>query len=298
MADTPSPSSGAPLHDVPIRRVGFIGLGDMGGAIAARIIAAGFPTVLWARRPAALTRFAGPGVDTAAGPAELAAVVDYVGICVWDDDAVRAVVLGEGGVLAGSRPGTVIAIHSTTSTALCREMVAAAEQYGVSVIDAAVSGGRDVALAGRLVVAAGGDAAVIDRCRPVISTFADLIVHLGAVGTGQLAKLINNTLLAANLALAVDALAVGETLGIPAHALVQVLGRGSGRSVGLEVAIATRSSDDKRQRALPLLRKDVRSLADEVAYDDAAGSLLSAAADVGITRLTAPPGGSSSPQGE
>jgi 3-hydroxyisobutyrate dehydrogenase len=281
-ADTPSRSE--------VARVGFIGLGDMGGAIATRIIGAGFPAVLWARRPEVLSSFAGPGVTASESPAELAAGVDLVGVCVWDDQSVADVLHGEHGVLAGCRPGTVIAIHSTVRPVTCRDLAAAAAERGAVLLDAPVSGGRDAGLAGRLVVAVGGDEAAVRRCRPVFASFGDPVLHMGPVGTAQLAKLINNSLLAANLALADDALAIGGALGIPPDMMARMLRHGSGQSYGLEVAVAARASAMTRAHALQPLRKDVRCFTSEAAPAEGVGAvLLTEAAEEAVRRLADPP---------
>jgi 3-hydroxyisobutyrate dehydrogenase-like beta-hydroxyacid dehydrogenase len=262
----------------------------MGGAIATRIIGAGFPTVLWARSPDTLTAFAGPGVDTAATPAELAADVDLVGICVWDDAAVHDVVDGADGVLAGCRPGAVIAIHSTVQPATCQELAAVAAARGVTVLDAPVSGGRAVALEGQLVVAVGGDDSAVERARPVFATFGDRVVHVGPVGAGQLAKLINNCLLAANLALADDALSLAQAVGVRPEAIAQVIRRGSGHSFGLEVALASRAVANTRERTLTALSKDVACLTTHAAPRECAdAALFTSAAKAGVQRLTHPP---------
>ena len=284
MAATPSRSE--------VAQVGFIGLGDMGGAIASRIIGAGFPTRLWARRPEALEAFTGPEVRTAATPAELAAGVDLVGICVWDDHAVGDVLYGNDGVLAGAREGTVIAIHSTVLPATVREAAAAAADRGVMLVDAPVSGGREVALSGNLVVAAGGDAAAVQRCRPVFAAFGAHVFHLGPVGAGQLAKLINNSLLAANLAVADDAIALAQSLRLEPTALAEVIRHGSGRSAGFDVALLSRESADARNRAAELLRKDVCCLTVNAAPKECAdAALFTLAARQGVERLSFPPGG-------
>jgi len=275
-ADTPSLSE--------VIRVGFIGLGDMGGALATRIAGAGFPTVLWARRPEALASFAGPGVETACTPAELAAGVDMVGVCVWDDDAVRDVMYGTDGVLAGCRPGTVIAIHSTVHPHTCEVLAEKAAKSAAVVLDAPVSGGRDVALAGQLVVAVGGDDGAFERVRPVLASFGDPVVHVGPLGAGQLAKLVNNALLAANVALANDALAVAHSLGLDAEAIVEVLRRGSGRSYALDVAFASRNSAAIRKQTATPLAKDVGCL-NAVLGELAEGTVLTFAAGVGVRRL-------------
>ena len=135
----------------------------------------------------------------------------------------------------------------------------------VAVIDAPISGGREGALAGTLVVAAGGVDWAVERCRPVFASFGELVVHLGPVGSGQFAKLINNALLAANLTLADDALTLGEVLGVRPDVLALVLRQGSGRSYGLDVAALARGSGETRRQALPLLEKDVKNLTTDVA---------------------------------
>jgi 3-hydroxyisobutyrate dehydrogenase len=270
-----------------VARVGFIGLGDMGGALVSRIIDAGFPTVLWARRPETLTRFAGPRVETVPTPAELAAAVDLVGICVWDDDAVREVVHGCDGVLAGCRPGTVIAIHSTVQPHTCQELAEAAAKHEAVVLDAPVSGGREVALTGKLVVAVGGDEKTFRRSRPVFSSFGDPVIHLGGLGAGQLAKLVSNSVLAANLAVANDALALAHSLGLRTEAMVEVLRRGSGRSYALDVAVAGRGSSTIREQAAAPLGKDIGCL-NAVLGKPVDASVLTLAADAGVQRLTDP----------
>jgi 3-hydroxyisobutyrate dehydrogenase-like beta-hydroxyacid dehydrogenase len=261
----------------------------MGGAIATRIIHGGWPTILWARRPSALHEFRGANVEAAGTPAELATAADVIGICVWSDDDVREVVAGEQGVLAGCRPGTVIAVHSTVLPSTVRDLAALAAKTGVFVVDAPVSGGRKVALAGFLTLAVGGDERALVRCRPVFDAFAGEIVRLGDVGAGQVAKLLNNMLFAANLAVADDALTLGEAMGVDAGALAKFLGAGSGRSFGLGIAQTARGSDATRQAALPALQKDVDRLTIEAALHGIEGTSLRVAAVEALRRLRDPP---------
>lgn len=272
-----------------VTKVGFIGVGSVGGAIASRIIGAGFATVLWARRPEALVPFAAPNVEAADDPASLAAAADLVGICVWADEDVRDVVLRPDGVLAGVRPGTVIAVHSTARPSTCRELAAAAAGKGATLLDAPFSGSREVALAGELVVGVGGDTEAIERCRPVFASFADLVLHLGPVGSAQSAKLVNNALLAANLALADDALSLGEALGMAPGVLAEFLRRGSGRSYALDVALTSRQSAEIRRMALAPLEKDVDCLLSEAPGATAlAAPLLKGASAEALERLARP----------
>jgi 3-hydroxyisobutyrate dehydrogenase-like beta-hydroxyacid dehydrogenase len=263
----------------------------MGGAMAERVIAAGYQTVLWARRPEALTTFRDGGAEFADTPAQMAAQVDIVCICVWADDDVREVLLGDDGVLAGCRPGAIVAIHSTVLPATCQELAEVAVRHKAVLVDAPVSGGRNGALAGTLVVAAGGDEFSLERCLPVFSTFANLVVHVGPVGAGQYAKLINNTLLAANMAVADDALTLGLSLGIPTDAMVQVLRQSSGRSYALDVVASSRASADIRRQALPALEKDVQNLTSDGSVSERLHerAILADAASETLRRLAKPP---------
>jgi 3-hydroxyisobutyrate dehydrogenase len=273
-------------------RVGFIGLGDMGGGMARRIIDAGFPTVLWARRPEALLPFEGPNVETADGPADLASRVDVIGICVWADDDVRDVLERDDGVLAGCKPGTVIAIHSTIAPATCRELADRAAERDVTVLDVPVSGGREVALSGALTVAIGGDEDAAERCRAFFESFGDPVIYVGPVGAAQSVKLINNALLTANLAIADDALTLGAALGVRTDAIAQWLRSGSGRSYALDVVMGARASQEIRDAARPPLEKDVHALAADVSSQTGVeAQLLLAAAEEALRRMGDPPQG-------
>ncbi|RAY17048.1 NAD(P)-dependent oxidoreductase [Actinomadura craniellae] len=244
-------------------RVGFIGLGSQGAPMARRIIDAGHPTTLWARRPASLEAFADTPAKVAATPAELAAASDLVCVCVVDDAGVEEVVTGEHGVLAGLREGGVIAVHSTVHPDTCRRLAALAAARGVSLIDAPVSGGGPAAAAGRLLVMVGGDTGTVERCRPVFEAHADPVVHLGELGSGQLTKLLNNLLFTANLATAASTLALGRTLDVDPARLAEVLSHGSGASFALDrVAAAGGTLDRMAVHAGPLLQKDVRLVTD------------------------------------
>ena len=273
-----------------INRVGFIGLGDMGGAMVHRIVAGGFETVLWARRPEVLDSMVGPTVRAAKSPADLAASVDLVGVCVWADQDVRAVMEGNEGVLSGCRPGTVIAIHSTIQPATCLELAAIGTELGVTVVDAPVSGGRNGALAGTLVVAVGGEGPVIERCRPVFNTFGNPVIHVGPVGSAQFGKLVNNAVLAANIAVADDALTLATSAGIRPEAMTELLRNGSGRSYGLEIALSSRHSAEMRHNVFAPLDKDVTCLTKDAAPEASRSvPLLVDTATEALRRLVDPP---------
>ncbi|WP_292988431.1 NAD(P)-binding domain-containing protein [Mycobacterium sp.] len=156
-------------------RVGFVDLGSQGAPMARRIVDAGFPLTVWARRAETTAAFADTAADIAETPGALASVSDLVCICVVDDAGVGQVVHGYHGVLAGMQPSTTLAIHSTVNPALCRELAARAEQRGITVIDARVSSGGPAAAEGKLLVMTGGDEQVITQCTPAFETFADTI---------------------------------------------------------------------------------------------------------------------------
>jgi 3-hydroxyisobutyrate dehydrogenase len=246
--------------------------------MAQRIIEEGIATTLWARNPTSLAPFSGRA-DIAVDPADLGRLSDVVGVCVTDDDAVREVVLGRTGVLAGMDAGSVLAIHSTIGTATCAEVDEAAKRHQVIVIDAPVSGGGAAAAAGSLTVYVGGPEEGVERARPVLDTYGDPVLHMGGLGSGLRTKLINNVLNAAQFGLAHDAMVVGEALGLDPQLLGRALTSGSGKSFALDVYVGLGSLDVIAGHLGPLLSKDVGLFSREVLPAESAEqvALLSAA---------------------
>jgi 3-hydroxyisobutyrate dehydrogenase len=270
-------------------RVGFIGLGSQGAPIAQRIIGAGYPVTLWARRAATLEPFGATPAKVAGSPAELATASDLVGLCVTGDADVEQVVAGPDGILAGLAGGSVIAVHSTVHPDTCRRLAALAQAQGAALIDAPVSGGAPAAAAGRLLAMVGGDAGPVQFARPVLATFADPVVHLGPLGSGQLAKLLNNVLFTAHLATAAGVLALGQALEIDPHRLADVIGRGSGASFALSRITAAGGTLDRiAAHAGPLLRKDVQLMADLAAAAEAPPGPVLATADAALAIMNHP----------
>jgi 3-hydroxyisobutyrate dehydrogenase len=277
-------------------RIGFIGLGSQGGPMARRILEDGFPTTLWARRAATLEPFAGTAATIAASPAALGAASDLVCICVVDDAGVEQVLGGEGGVLAGMRPGGILAIHSTVHPATCRRLAARAAALGISLLDAPVSGGGAAAAGKRLAVLVGGAAEVLERCRPVFSSYGDPVLHLGPIGAGQTAKLLNNLLFTAQLGIATRTFEVGRALGVEPAALAQVLVAGSGRSYGLELVAGLRfTAAALAPHAGPLLQKDVGIAADVAAAAGVDLGALLEVADAALEVMQHPRGAADEP---
>jgi 3-hydroxyisobutyrate dehydrogenase len=256
-----------------IDTVGFIGLGSQGGPMARRIVEAGHPLMLWARRPESLGPYADTNAEIANSIAELGAVCDHVGLCVVDDAGVEQVC---DELIPAMKSGSRIVIHSTIHPDHCKQLATKAAAQGIAVLDAPVSGGGPAAAAGTLTVMIGGDASVLEAARPVLESFAGLIVHLGDVGAGQTAKLVNNTLMAANMALAHEALASGASLGIDRTALSDLIKASSGRSFAMEV-YARMPNPQAFNHGGKLLAKDVGLLGALLGDDPAFAALESVA---------------------
>jgi 3-hydroxyisobutyrate dehydrogenase len=243
--------------------VGFIGLGSQGGPMARRIVESGYPLVLWARRADALAAFADTAAQSASSIAELGSRCEHVGVCVVDDAGTK-LVCDE--LIPAMRSGSRIAIHSTVHPDTVVALAKQAATRGIALIDAPVSGGGPAAAAKTLTVMMGGDADAIAAARPVFETFGGLIVRVGDVGAGQMAKLVNNALMAAHLAIAHHGLAAGAALGLERAALVDIVKVSSGRSFGFEV-YARLPNPFAFSHGANLLAKDVRLLGEALHSD-------------------------------
>src|SRR6478752_2237708 len=214
-------------------RVGFVGLGSQGGPMARRIVDAGFPTTLWARRAESLEPFADTTATIAATPAEVGAASEVLGICVVDDADVDEVLRGANGALAAMADGSIVIVHSTVHPNTCLRLQN--DFPALHVIDAPVSGGGNKAAAGELLVMVGGPTDVVGRCLPVLATFGDPVLHVGPLGSGQEAKVLNNTVFTAQLGLAAEVFELAAARGLDQRAVATILASGSGRSYAAEV---------------------------------------------------------------
>jgi 3-hydroxyisobutyrate dehydrogenase len=251
------------MTEEPRPKVGFIGLGSQGAPMARRIAEGGFALTLWARRPESLQPFGDTPAEYAPSPVALARECSVVCVCVRGDDDVNDVVLRSDGVLEGLAPGSTLIIHSTVHPDTCIRLREPASERGVAILDAPVSGGAPAAAAGSLLVMVGGDATVLDAVRPVLETFGDPVLHLGELGTGLTAKLVNNFVFMAQVALALETFSFVDDLGLSRSVMAQVLERGSGASRA--AAILAGSNFDLsglRQVAESLLRKDIDLVTD------------------------------------
>jgi 3-hydroxyisobutyrate dehydrogenase-like beta-hydroxyacid dehydrogenase len=243
--------------------------------MARRIIDAGFETTLWARRAETLEQFADTKVNVAADVRELGAASDVLCVCVVDDAGVNEVLRGSSGALAGMAEGSTVIVHSTVHPATCLELQD--DHPAVHVVDAPVSGGGHKAAARELLVMVGGPDDVVDRCRPILETFGDPVLHVGPLGAGQEAKLLNNALFTAQLGLAAEVFELANDRGLDQAALASILASGSGRSYAAEVVAGGGFTlDGLGAVAGPLLAKDLRILVEHTRLEGS--TLLDAAA--------------------
>lgn len=248
---------------------GVIGLGAMGGAMVERLLGQGVVPAVWDSAPQALARAVAAGARAVELPA-----ADIVLLSLPHDGAVATTLAALWPVLP---VGAVIVDTSTISPIAARGFAAEAAARGVAYLDAPVSGGPAGAAAGSLTMMIGGAAAALEKARPVLALLTGRIVHVGDSGAGQVAKLVNNLLLATHLVCAAEALRLGRMAGLDPAALLPVLNAATGRSAATEVNwprwIASGTFDSGFSAGL--MRKDAR-LALELAA--AVGAPLSACA--------------------
>ena len=216
--------------------LGFIGIGKMGAAMAARLLAAGYRLSVFNRTRAKLRVLGEAGAEIAASPAEVAARADIVFLCLSDGDAVEAVVFGEAGVAAGGGAGKLLVDCSSISPAATRRMAERLQDLaGMHWVDAPVSGGVEGARRGTLIFVLGGEPAPLERVRPLLDVLGKQATRLGPVGSGQAAKLCNQAIVSANLAAIAEAIGLARAAGVGAERLPRALAGGFADSLPLRI---------------------------------------------------------------
>ena len=249
-------------------RVGIIGTGEMGRPLIDRLLAAGYPVAAYARRPEVRNELAAVGVEVVPSVSALAADRDVVVLYVFADEQVRAVALDDGLVDAMS-PGSLLVIHTTGSPATAQAIAARANDRGVGVLDAPGSGGPEQVADGTLNLFVGGDATDLERCRPVFAAYTSHVTHFGALGSGQMVKLLNNLLFGAHVELAIEAARLAGAFGIDAAEVARVLHTCSGQSFSLDLIASMGSAENLVAGAGPYIHKDVVVARDVAASIDA-----------------------------
>lgn len=215
--------------------VAFIGLGVMGYPMAGHLQRAGHQVTVYNRTAAKAASWVERyGGQSAATPAEAARGQDVVLLCVGNDDDLREVVCGEQGVLAGAHNGMVLVDHTTASAGVARELSALAAEQGVGFMDAPVSGGQAGAENGQLTIMAGGDEAVLDLVRPILSSYSRMLRLMGPVGSGQLTKMVNQICIGGLLQGLSEAMHFAQQAGLDGDAVVSVISKGAAQSWQME----------------------------------------------------------------
>lgn len=277
-----------------MQKVGLLGLGIMGGGIAQNVLSHGFPLTVYNRTRAKAEPFAAAGAQIADTPAQAAQDADVIIAMVGDDAASRDVWLGDDGALATAKAGAVIVECSTLTPEWVRELADAAEARGLKFLDAPVSGSKDAAANGQLVLFVGGDAETLELVRPVLEAFSRSIAPLGPIGAGATYKLINNMMAAVHVAALAEGLALAERAGLNMEQLVPLLNNGAVNStiVRGKLPRMVEHRYDNTDFALKWMQKDVRyalALGDAFGLDlktvQAADDVLRAAGDKGFGEM-------------
>ena len=210
-----------------MKNVAFLGLGVMGGGMAARLLEARVPLTVWNRHRDRTAALASRGARVASSPAEAAAGAEIVIAMVADDEGSKAVWLGQDGALGGARPGTLLIESSTLSPAWIADLAARASDRGCDLLDAPGTGSKSHAASGLLLFLVGGRADVVVRAHPVLSLMSRDIMHVGPTGAGSRLKLINNFMCGVQAAALAEGLAMIERGGLDRETAMAVLAKGA-----------------------------------------------------------------------
>ncbi|WP_448543076.1 NAD(P)-dependent oxidoreductase [Roseiflexus sp.] len=211
-------------------RVGFIGLGIMGRGMARNILKAGFPLRVWNRTASRMDELAAEGAGPASSPGDLAFHSDIIITCVSDTADVEQVLLGEGGVIHGARPGSLVIDMSTISPRATQRIAAHLAERHIHMLDAPVSGGSEGAARGTLSIMVGGDVTQFERALPVFQAMGKTITHLGPVGAGQTTKLVNQILVVGHALAMSEALLFAQAGGVDLRKALEAVSGGAAGS--------------------------------------------------------------------
>ncbi|MCQ3978994.1 MAG: 2-hydroxy-3-oxopropionate reductase [Anaerolineae bacterium] len=213
-----------------MEQVGFIGLGIMGQGMAHNLLKAGFPLTVWNRTASKAEPLLAAGAAAGQNPAEVAARSDIILICVSDTPDVENVILGENGVLAGVKAGSLVIDCSTISPIVTRKLAEKLAAAGAAMLDAPVSGGSEGAARGALSIMVGGEAKDVERAMPVFEAIGKKITHVGPIGAGQTVKLVNQILVVGNCLAMCEALLFAQAGGVDTAKALEAVAAGAAGS--------------------------------------------------------------------
>jgi 3-hydroxyisobutyrate dehydrogenase len=209
--------------------IAFIGLGNMGGPMAANLLKAGHTLHAFDLSQDAMKKLAGKGAQAATSAADAASQAEAVITMLPAGSHVRSIYLGESGIIAAATPGSLFIDCSTIDVMTAREIAGKAAEAGHDMLDAPVSGGVGGAEAGTLTFMAGGSARAFERAQPILSAMGKTVVHAGGPGNGQAAKICNNMILGISMIGVSEAFALGEKLGLEHQTLFDIASKSSGQ---------------------------------------------------------------------
>lgn len=248
-------------------KIGFLGLGDMGLPMARRLTRSGHEIVVWNRSRAKAEALEADGARIASSPAELAAETDLIGLCLSSHLAVEEVAFGSAGLFTAKRPRVqAIADFSTGAAEAAEEFARRAAAHGANWVDAPVSGGVPAAMRGELVIFAGGTAAAIEQLDPLFAPLAARVTRMGESGSGQATKICNQAIVAANMLIMAETIAMARKAGIDVAKLPAAFAGGFADSSPLQI-FGPRMAEhqfEPRLGAIALMAKDT-ALASEFA---------------------------------
>jgi 3-hydroxyisobutyrate dehydrogenase len=211
-------------------RIGFLGLGTMGAAMAANLARAGFDVTAWNRTPGRAPELDELGVTRAATPADVARGSDAVVVCVSDTPDVEAVLFGPDGLAGGAAAGLLVVDCSTIAPGPTRDFATRLAERGVALVDAPVSGGSEGARKATLSIFVGGEATDVERARPILAALGTTITHVGPVGAGQAVKAVNQVILAGTYLGVAEGIVLAMKAGLDVEQVVGALGGGAAQS--------------------------------------------------------------------
>ncbi|MBH1968722.1 MAG: NAD(P)-dependent oxidoreductase [Pseudomonadales bacterium] len=252
--------------------LGFAGIGLMGLPMCRRLLAAGYPLTVWNRNRAKCAPLVEAGARQVATPAELCQHADVVMLCLANTAVVREVVFGVAGVAEGAKNGQLLVDFSSLEPTATREMATAlAEKCAMGWLDAPVSGGVVGAEAGSLAIMVGGDAAELERVKPVMLHLGQRVTHMGAVGAGQVTKACNQMIVACNALVIAEVVALAERSGVDASLIAEALAGGFADSKPLQI-LAPQMADSRFEPVKWHVRTLLKDLDTAVKFSHEQGS--------------------------
>jgi 3-hydroxyisobutyrate dehydrogenase len=197
-----------------LKRIGFIGLGLMGGGMSMNLLKAGFPVTVWNRTASKMEPLVEAGAKAGGSPKEVAAASDIIVSIVTDSSDVEEVILGPNGAIHGTSPGDIVIDMSTISPAVTRSISEKLKEKDVRMLDGPVSGGAIGARDGTLSIMVGGDNGTFNECLPVLEAMGKTITHVGGNGMGQTVKLVNQILVGTAMVGVAEALMFAKKSGV------------------------------------------------------------------------------------